>query len=67
MKKALLLIAAAMVAISVSVQAGWMESYGGEGHERGDCVRITSDNDYIVAGNVDEDVWILKAMLFQVI
>ncbi len=62
MKKILLsIIAAAMVAaVPVSLNAGWMKTYGWEGYESGECLQITSDNGYIVAGYADEGIWVLK-------
>ena len=55
---ALLAILAALAA--TTAHAGWWRTYGGEGYDVGNCVQITSDGNYIIAGNKADSLWLLK-------
>lgn len=56
--KTLLLIGVLLFCGTMS--AGWWRTYGGEGGEDGYCVQETSDGNYVISGEKDGDVWVLK-------
>ncbi len=54
---------ALLAAMSVTVHAGWMKTYGGTGNELGWYVQQTTDGGYIVLGYTSSDsgdIWFLK-------
>jgi hypothetical protein len=59
MKRFTLTILAALIAVQIS-HAGWWRTYGEEGYDVGNCVQITSDGNYIIAGNKADSMWLLK-------
>ena len=59
MKRITLTILAALIAVQIS-HAGWWRTFGEEGYDVGNCVQITSDGNYIIAGKKDGYLWLLK-------
>lgn len=60
MKKLSLVLTLAALALPQLGQAGWWRTYGGDGYDVGNCVQITSDGNYIISGQKDFNLYILK-------
>lgn len=64
MKSLFLMVVFATAFISVSAQDSFLRTYGGEGTQRGRCVRQTSDGGYIIAGyssiDYNSDAYLIK-------
>jgi len=59
MKKLTLVALAALLAASMAY-AGWWQTYGGQGSDAGNCVQVTSDEDFILAGQKSDSLWVFK-------
>lgn len=49
-----------LLLIPQTIHAGWSRTYGGENTDIGYCVQETTDGGYIIVGEKDEDLWLLK-------
>lgn len=58
--KKLALLAVLASALATTAYAGWWRTYGGEGYERGNCIQMTSDGNYIIAAQKDNTLWLIK-------
>ncbi len=60
MKRFTLLATLAALLAATTAHAGWWRTFGDEGYDVGNCVQITSDGNYIIAGNKADSLWLLK-------
>ncbi|TKJ41938.1 hypothetical protein CEE36_07740 [candidate division TA06 bacterium B3_TA06] len=65
MKNLVLLVVLATTFTALSLQAGWIKTYGGEDDESGYVIQGTSDGGFVVFGNIvsgagSSDIWLLK-------